>query len=261
MAVSLGKVQEKAPELVSLVKTADEVLGLRQLRGQKAKVALCLDFSGSMRRRYNSGEMQRLAEKVLALGTQLDDDGAIDLFIFDTKATYLGEVTLDNFRGAIDRYTKGRHMGTTDYAGLFRLVQDHYGFGNLGANGNGAGKLLGGLFGKKPAASTPAPLSNPANEPVFAVFLTDGAPDSRPAAIEAITKASYAPIFWQFLSIGRESIPFLEKLDDLDGRYIDNADYKPVGEVDNLSDSQLFEYLLDEYPGWVQEERRRGQIR
>ena len=82
------------------------------------------------------------------------------------------------------------------------------------------------------------------NEPVLAIFLTDGAPDSKPQAVEELTKASYAPVFWQFLSIGSENIPFLQKLDDLDGRYIDNADYKPVGNVDTISDDELFNMIL-----------------
>lgn len=249
MGLSLDKVQAKAPELLSLAKNANEALGKKQLGDQKAKVALVLDYSGSMRTDYANGSMQRLAEKVLALGTQLDDDGAIDLFVFDSNAAYLGEVTLDDYKGSIDRLTRRRSMGTTDYAAAFDLLVKHYGFSSTAAK-NG--------FFKKTAGQ---PLKNPANEPVFAVFLTDGAPDSPQAAKDALAAASFAPVFWQFLSIGAAPIRFLQQLDDLDGRYIDNADYKPVGNVDKLTDVQLFDLLLDEYPGWVAEERRRGQIR
>lgn len=255
MGIDLAKVEQKAPELLSLAKHANEALNLRKLNGQKAKVALVLDYSGSMSGQYRTGAMQRLAEKILALGTQLDDDGAIDLFVFDSQAAHLGEVTLDNFRGSIDRLTSGRRMGTTNYAAAFDAVVKHYGF-NPQKTASGSG----GFFRKK----TPdlfAPLTTPAGEPVFALFLTDGVPDNPTAAVEAITRASYAPVFWQFLSIGRQSISFLERLDDLDGRYIDNADYKPVGDVDQLTDTKLFDLILDEYPGWVAEERNRGQIR
>ena len=249
MGLSLEKVQEKAPELLSLAKNAHEALGKKQLGDQKAKVALVLDYSGSMRREYQDGSMQRLAEKILALGTQLDDDGAIDLFVFDSSAAYLGEVTLGDYKGSVDRLTRNRRMGTTDYAGAFNLLVKHYGFSSTAAKN--------GLFKK----TSGQPLKTPANEPVFAVFLTDGAPDSPQAAREALAAASFAPIFWQFLSIGPSPIRFLQELDDLDGRYIDNADYKPVGNVDRLSDNQLFDLLLDEYPGWIVEERQRGQIR
>lgn len=254
MGISLSKIEQEAPELLTLAKTADAAVSLHRLRGQKSKVALALDFSGSMRNEYSNGSMQRLAEKVLALGTQLDDDGAIDLFLFDTQAEYVGEVTLANFRNIITKLTSGRRMGTTNYAELFRKLVAHY---NLTPQVKSGG--LGGLFKKNTA--TYAPLTSPINEPILAIFLTDGAPDSKPQAVEELTKASYAPIFWQFLSIGRENIPFLQKLDDLDGRCIDNADYKPVGNIDNLSDEELFNMILDEYPAWVVEQRRRGQIR
>ena len=37
--------------------------------------------------------------------------------------------------------------------------------------------------------------------------------------------STFEPIFWQFMGIGRlTSLPFLVKLDDMSGRYLDNAD-------------------------------------
>lgn len=260
MAISLDKVASEAPGLLSLAKSVQDALTARGLAGHSAKVALALDYSGSMREQYRSGAMQRLVEKVLALGTQFDDDGAIDVFFFDSEARYSGEVTLGNYDGVVERMTAGRHMGTTNYADTFRMIEKHYGFagGNVAKSGG-----LRKLFSKAPISSQPAPaaLDAPVNEPVYVVFLTDGAPNNRTEAVKAIIEVSYSPIFWQFLSIGRESIQFLEKLDDLGGRYIDNADYKPAGDVDKLTDDALWGMLLDEYPEWVAEERRRGQIR
>jgi hypothetical protein len=257
MGITLDKVAAEAPGLLSLAKTAKLSLQKHNFDGQKAKVALVADFSGSMRNEYRDGTMQRLAEKVLAFGTQFDDDGSIDVFVFDSSAAHLGELGLHDYQGGIDRLTRGRRMGTTDYAGAFRAVTKHYGFDSVAPGATTKKGLFG--FGKQTAPAAGG-LTTPANEPVYALFLTDGTPDDRRAAEEALREASYAPIFWQFLSIGRESIPFLEKLDDMDGRYIDNADYKPVGNVDRLGDAELFDLLLDEYPAWVAEERRRGQI-
>lgn len=258
MGISLDKVEQKAPALLSLAKDARVTLEKRNFTGQTAKVALVLDHSGSMRREYQDGSIQRLAEKVLAFATQFDDDGAIDVFAFDSSATYLGELGLHDYQGGIDRLLRGRRMGSTDYAGAFRAVQKHYGFDHLGPRAAPKRGLFG--FGKKDASSTGA-LQTPANEPVYAIFLTDGDPDNKAAAEDALRDASYSPIFWQFLSIGANPIGFLEKLDDMGGRYIDNADYKPVGNVDALSGEKLFDLLIDEYPSWVAEERQRGQIR
>lgn len=251
MGISLEKIEQRAPSLLSLAKEASSALDKSGLNGTVAKVALVLDYSGSMRNEYKNGSMQRLAEKVLALGTQLDDDGAIDLFVFDSHVAYLGEITLDGFKGSIDRLTSGRKMGTTNYADAFLKVRDHFGFAPTVEKRS--------LFGK--VKLTPNPNQGPANEPVYALFLTDGAPDSKPEAVRALTEVSTSPVFWKFLSIGPTAIPFLQKLDDLDTRFVDNADYKHVGNVDNISEKDLFEMLLDEYPSWVKEVRAKGLIK
>lgn len=255
MGISLEKVGQKAPGLLSLAKTAKSAIDTSGLNGAVAKVALVLDYSGSMRNQYSSGAMQRLAEKALALGVNLDDDGAIDFFVFDSSAAYLGEITLDDYRGSVDRLTGGRRMGTTDYAGAFRAVRDHFFPGQ-----NAVVTEKRGLFGRKQTV-TPAQGTGPADAPVYALFLTDGVPDSKAEAVRAITEVSSTPIFWKFLSIGRESIEFLEKLDDLNDRFVDNADYKPVGNVDAIGDAELFEALMDEYPGWLQQVRAKGLIK
>ncbi|GAA5149816.1 VWA domain-containing protein [Nocardioides marinquilinus] len=261
MPISLDKVQSTAPGLVDLAKTAKVSLEKRNLFGTRAKVAVVMDYSGSMTREYREGRVQRLTERILALATQLDDDGAIDFFVFDSTAAHLGEVPLDNYAGAVDRLTQGRRMGTTDYAGAFRVVRDHFGF----APPKLAGGEKKGLFGRKKKVEGAVDVAlpdnlRPASEPVFAIFLTDGAPNSKPQAVQALIEVSTAPIFWKFLSIGRESFDFLQQLDDLEQRVIDNADYKPIGSIDALSDEQLIDALLDEYGEYVTEAKRLGML-
>lgn len=261
MPISLDKVESTAPGLVSLAKTAKVSLEKRNLFGTRAKVAVVMDYSGSMSREYSSGRVQNLTERILALATQLDDDGAVDFFVFDSSAAYLGEVPLDNYAGAVARLTEGRRMGTTDYAGAFRAVRDHFGFP--------APKVIQaekkGLFGRKKKVEGAVDVAlpdglQPVPEPVFAIFLTDGAPNSKPQAVQSLIEVSTAPIFWKFLSIGAESFEFLQKLDDLEERVIDNADYKPIGSIDSLSDEALIEALLDEYGEYVAEARRLGMV-
>lgn len=250
MAINLEKLEQQAPELLSLAKKTKVELEKRNLNGLTSRVAFIADFSGSMLNEYRSGRVQEITTRLLSVASQLDDDGAIDLYFFASNAWYAGEVTLENFRNAISHYTSGKHMGTTNYADAFHLVVENSGFSEVYGT-------TGGFFKKaKPAA----PLRKPVNEPVLAIFLTDGAPDSKRLAIEEITKASFAPVFWQFISIGSENIPFLQRLDDLDNRYIDNADYKPLSNLTQLTDNALLNLLLDEYPEWVQEMKRRGHI-
>lgn len=249
MSISIEK---DAPELLSLVKKSQVQIQKQNLQGQKAKVGLCVDFSGSMSKDYKNGSIQRLAEKVLALSTHLDDDGNIDFFVFDTNTDYLGEISLTDYKDSVDRFTKGRHMGRTYYAKPFALVRDHYDMVPVSKNA--------GIFKsfKKPNPSSEVVKSE---LPVFMIFLTDGAPDDRADAVRMLSEVSAAPIFWKFLSIGPRPIEFLQKLDDLKDRHVDNADYQYLGEdVESLTDDALFEAMLVEYRDWLAEVRRHGMI-
>ena len=264
MALSLDKISEQAPGLLSLAKTASQAVDLSGLNGQKAKVAIALDYSGSMSGAYMSGAMQRLVEKALALATQFDDDGAIDFFIFDSKAAYLGEISIDDFTGSVDRLTKGRRMGSTNYADAFLTIRDHFGFAPAAPSAQIAPPKRGffGLGKAQPAPTVPANLAptTPADIPVYVLFLTDGAPDNQSKAVRALTEVSTAPIFWKFLSIGSQSMVFLEKLDTLTERFVDNANYEPVGDVDAISDAVLFKKMLTEFPDWLKEVRTKKLI-
>jgi hypothetical protein len=100
--------------------------------------------------------------------------------------------------------------------------------------------------------------------PIYVNFITDGEPSDRAEAEQQIRQAAFEPIFWQFMGIGR-SFPFLEKLDDLSGRYVDNADFFAVSEDELLGrnpipDDRLFERLMQEYPGWLTAARSRGLL-
>jgi hypothetical protein len=238
MALTFEKIEQQAPALVNLSKKASFSLSKAGLEDVKARVALVLDHSYSMSGEYANGSMQNLAERVLALATQLDDNGEVEYFIFDNNADFLGEIELSNYAGAVDKLRRGHQFGGTDYSSGINTVVDHY-FGGGARTGR-----LGKLFGKK---STDVDTATP----VFAIFLTDGATANESGASQAIKDASNHPIFWKFLSIGSDSFRFLEQLDDMPGRRVDNADYKPVGNLSNLKDAQLFDLLLDEYSTWI----------
>ena len=234
MGISFDKLQAQAPELVSLAKKAQFNLSKHGLDGQRAKVALCLDHSGSMRGVYADGQMQALAERLLAMATQLDDDGCIDVFFFGTEAWYAGELTIADYQGGVDRLREGHRLGRTDYAGAIRAVRQHFG-------------LTGETAGVHAL-------------PVYVLILTDGAPTSRSAAETELREAAHYPAFWKFLSIGEEEIAFLQKLDDLTGRAVDNADYQPVPDLTLLKDQALFDLLLTEYDTWLVAARELGML-
>ncbi len=235
------KVGAQAPALLSLTKKAAVSLEKRGLGEHTAKVALCLDISGSMFPLYRSGKVQQLAERVLALALRFDDDGEVDVFLFGAKAYQDEPMNLDNHHTYVDDMLKLHKLEPgTRYGRAMELLRQHY----LGA-----------------ADPRSTPLSQPV--PVYVMFVTDGATTDQDLTREQLTSSSFEPMFWQFMAIGPQGSPqfhFLEKLDDLAGRYLDNADFFSVDDPGAIADDALFDLLMTEYPGWLEQARAQGLL-
>ncbi|MEV4442177.1 VWA domain-containing protein [Streptomyces sp. NPDC049577] len=236
-AVSLEKVRETAPGLVSLYKEAGTSLRKQGLAGQRAAVYLVLDRSGSMRPYYKDGSVQRLAEQALGLAANLDDDGVVPVVFFSTDVDGTADLDLGNYEGRIQElHASYGHMGRTNYHLAMRAVTDHY-------------------------------LASGASDPAFVIFQTDGAPYSKPAAEKALCEASKLPIFWQFVGFGDpegRGFDFLRRLDDLpvpERRAVDNAGFFHAGrDPKSLSDGDLYRELMVEFPDWLREARAAGIV-
>ena len=196
-------------------------MGIPQLSNITSRVALVLDFSGSMRNLYKNGTVQSVIERIMPIAMQFDDNQELDLWIFENGFTRLGGVTKENFYGLANNIFNQYSMGGTEYA---PVMNDVY---------------------KKYIKEDPANIAN------YVIFITDGDNSDRGNTNKIITEASKYPIFWQFVGIGDDSFSYLQKLDDMDGRYVDNADFFPIYDINNITDNELYTKLFDEYPGWL----------
>ncbi|MFJ7127112.1 VWA domain-containing protein [Streptomyces sp. NPDC098101] len=238
MALSLRKVEEAAPALVSLYKSAGESLRRHGIDGQRAAVYLVVDYSGSMKPYYRSGAVQALADRVLGLSAHLDDDGRVPVVFFSTDVDAETEIRLDDHEGRIDRIVAGLgHMGKTSYHLAMDAVVDHY-------------------------------LDSGATDPALVVFQTDGGPINKLAAERYVCKAARLPLFWQFIGFGdpdSRQFDFLRRLDELDvpgRRPVDNAGFFHAGkDPDRLPDGELYDRLVSEFPVWLAAARARGIVR
>ena len=254
-AINLEKrVEQAAPQLVSLVKSAGVSLAKVGLEQHRARVCLVLDISGSMSTLYRKGLVQRFAERILALGCRFDDDGEIDVFLFGRNVHRGAPMGLGNWSDYVGRMI-ARHPleGDTRYGAAMEAVRRHY-------------------FPDSRGGERKQPLK--AALPVYVMFVTDGGTSDKPLTERQLRWASREPIFWQFMGIGKgrkskakalasfadSDFPFLEKLDELDGRLIDNADFFAVASPDEHSDDRLYDLLMTEYPGWVKQARQQGLL-
>ncbi|WP_328915065.1 MULTISPECIES: vWA domain-containing protein [unclassified Streptomyces] len=234
-AISLEKIAGRAPGLVSLYKTAAVSLAKHRVSGQRAAVYLVLDRSGSMRPYYRDGSVQHLAEQTLALAANLDDDGVVPVVFFSTEIDGTAEISLDAYRDRINPlHDSMGHMGRTNYHVAMQAVIDHY-------------EACG------------------ATDPAFVIFQTDGSPSSKTAAEHVLCTAAKLPIFWQFVGFGDDEFRFLRKLDELPApgrRVVDNAGFFAAGKSPTtISDADLYDRLLQEFPLWLTAARAAGVIR
>ncbi|MFC4454626.1 VWA domain-containing protein [Deinococcus sonorensis] len=226
-AVLLQKA-EATPGMVNLIKTAAVSLEKRGLGEARYRVKLVLDISASMTDEYRSGAVDDLVRRALALAARLDDDGQVDVYLFGIRPQRAGQVSLENVQGFVPGL-RFSFEGGTHYSPVMRMVRED----------------------SRTESST---------YPALVLFITDGATSNRKAAEQEMRDASREPLFWKFMGIeqGRVDFEFLEKLDDLPGRVVDNADFFKVKSPIRLPDAELFELLVNELDSWDRDSRRAG---
>ena len=234
------------------VATAGEVIKQKGLGDQRAKVALVLDISGSMESEYRRGRVQTIVERLLALGARFDDNQAIDTFAFGVKCYDLGELPESNFDGWVKRVILKKYSlePGTNYAGVMKMIMQHY-------YPNTVKLVKGGFFGGSKETLPTSPVKS-TEDPAYVMFITDGNNDDKGATDLAITAAANLGIFWQFIGIGGSSFGYLEKLDEMEGRLVDNANFFQARNIDQLSDEELYGLMLGEFPDWLKKAKQLG---
>lgn len=266
MGVQLGDIEKRTggdQTMVGRVKITQQALmkGGINPHQNPMQALLVLDHSGSMADEYNDGLVQAAADRGLAFGATVDDDGAVQVVFFDSVAHKPLELSLESYRGWVDQH-RPRRMGSTNLADAIhetmRVAADQLnapGIAQLiGASGGGRRGLLRRDHSMKPVS---------ASMPAFAIVITDGAPDDPEAAKAALIEASYAPIFWKFLFVSNDSRgkAFLQELDDMDGRFTDNADTVFFTDgMGHITDENFSEEVVRELAGWMKEARRLGLL-
>lgn len=220
--------KEESENLLNLRKdTLKLCLEKTNLLNTQARVALVLDYSGSMRSLYNNGTVQAVIERILPIAMQFDDNGEMELWLFDNEYHRMPNISLSNYYGYVENviYPKRYHMGGTSYAPVMKDVV------------------------KKYIKEDPSPIAD------YVIFITDGENSDRQISRETITKNSYYPIFWQFVGIGRETFSFLKSLDEMTGRYVDNANFFAIDNMLDSSDDEIYTKLLAEFPSWLKDSK------
>lgn len=234
--ISLEKLNLKKEEVLTLKKK----LGIE---GQKAQVVLALDYSGSMGSLYRSGTVQEVVEKLMPIAMAFDDNQEIDFYLFTNSYRKMKNITLQNLVGYVSSFFNASDLGATSYAPVLQAIVDDF------------TTKKGGLLGlSKKRIET-------LDYPVYVMFITDGNCDDKSETERVIREASKSGIFFQFVGIGYEQFMFLDKLDNLTGRALDNANFFKIQNIGMENDSSLYAKLLNEFPTWIPQARAKGMIK
>ncbi|MEK3980539.1 VWA domain-containing protein [Psychrobacillus sp. FSL K6-2836] len=219
---------------ISLKKSAASiVLEKKKLTDVVAKVGIVLDISGSMRKLYREGIVQDAVERVLAVASQFDDDGSLDVWVYDNEFSRLPSVTEKDFTSYVEKQ--------------ILMNENIHKFGR-----NDEPKVMEDVIRKYI-------IEEPSNDPVFLVFINDGG--CKPGIKKFIVESSNQPIFWQFVGIGDSNFDVLRKLDTMEGRIVDNANFFHLDDLKKVSDEELYNQLLDEFPMWLKEAKEKRILR
>lgn len=188
-----------------------------------ARVALAMDYSGSMDRLFDNGSVQKTVSRLLPIALKFDDNGELESWLFSTDYKRLDAVTEKNYENYVKRVMQrsGMYMGGTYYEPVLSDMVKYY-------------KDI-----------------EPSEIPAFIIFITDGENMDKSNTNRIIRELSEYNIFVQFIGIGNESFNYLKSLDNLEGRKHDNTGFTAVEDMNKLDDQQLYTEILRQYKDWL----------
>jgi hypothetical protein len=195
-----------------------------------ARVVLAVDYSGSMDCMYENGEVQEVIERIFPIALKFDDDGEMGVWKFSNDCKQLKDISINNYKGYVEKEFTG-NMGGTNYSPVISDIREK-------------------CIKRKPL-----------DIPTYVIFITDGDCFDKAKTEALMYDISSDNIFWQFVGIGNSSFGFLEKLDDMEGRFLDNADFFSVKDINEMSDENLYSKLLNEFPKWIEQAREKNIIK
>lgn len=208
----------------------------------RAKVVVVLDYSASMSKLYSKGTVQSTLNRLVPLGLTFDDNGAIEVYLFQNDYRKMDDLNLSNYEHYVnDVIMKSDYrMGGTNYAPVLKAI----------IKGGKTYKQTGFLgFGKKTVLTTAAIVDD--GDPTFILFITDGENSDRQQTNEIIRKASEMNFFIQFIGIGSQRFNYLMKLDEMKGRKRDNTGFSKMQDLDQADDQELYAKVLEQFAGWL----------
>ena len=198
--------------------------GKTDMTNHSARVAIAMDYSGSMSNMFSNGEVQEIVTRLLPIALKFDDNEELESWLFSNDCERINPVTISNYQNYVKNFmlNAGMYMGGTEYAPVLKDIVKYY------------------------------KDNNPSDIPAFVIFITDGDNSDENVTDSIVRKISEYNMFVQFVGIGSGSnFKYLRKLDNLSGRKSDNTGFITVQDMNKLNDEQLYTEMLRQYNDWL----------
>lgn len=188
-----------------------------------ARVALAMDYSGSMANLFANGSVQDVITRLLPIALKFDDNGELESWLFSDWKKRLKAVTIKNYKNYVKSVMMKAHldMGGTKYAPVLKDIVKYY-------------KDI-----------------EPSNIPAFIIFITDGENWDTEETNRIVKELSNYNMFVQFIGIGDADFKYLKSLDDMKGRKHDNTGFTAVKDMNKMTDEELYTEILRQYKDWL----------
>lgn len=188
-----------------------------------ARVALAMDYSGSMCNLFGNGSVQDVVTRLLPIALKFDDNGELESWLFSNDQERLKPVTVNNYKNYVKNVMMRANMvmGGTNYSPVLKDIVSYY-------------KDI-----------------EPSTVPAFIIFITDGENWDTQETNKIVKELSNYNMFVQFIGIGNESFEYLKSLDNMKGRKHDNTGFTAVKDMNRMTDEQLYTEILRQYKDWL----------
>ena len=188
-----------------------------------ARVALAMDYSGSMSNLFANGSVQDVITRLLPIALKFDDNGELESWLFSNGKERLDAVTINNYKNYVKKVMMkaNMNMGGTNYAPVLNDIVKYY-------------KDV-----------------EPSEIPAFVIFITDGENWDTDETNKIVKELSKYNMFIQFIGIGDEDFRYLKSLDDMKGRKYDNTGFTAVKDMNRMTDGELYTEILRQYKDWL----------
>lgn len=218
-----------------------------------ARVILVLDASGSMSGLYSRGTVAGVTERMAAVAAQLDDDGEMQAWTFASNPARLPDLAIGDLPEWLRLHVRVGQVG------LFGRKKPQKGLlpGQVDMRAVGIQNEEQKVIAEVRAYVR----AHPVPDPTLILFFSDGGVYRNDEIERELREAVEEPVFWQFIGLGRSQYGVLERFDTMPGRRVDNVGFFAVDDIERLSDPELYDRLLSEFPSWLRAARQAGILR